>query len=202
MKAFKLLLALVAVTLILTACGGPAKTVERRAVDETIDLSGRWNDSDLQLTAEQIVRDVLSRPWLPDFISAEDRKPVVIVGTVRNKTAEHLDTVPLVNHIEMELINSGRVTFVANQQKREEIRGERMDQQTQSSEDSAKRLAAETGADFMLQGEITSIEDAEGGQKVIFYQVAMELINIETNEIKWKNTKQIKKFISQKSSKF
>ncbi len=202
MKAFKIVLTLMAVAIILAACGGPAKTVERKSVDEAIDLSGRWNDTDLQLTAEQIVRDVLSRNWLPEFKTENDRKPVVIVGSVRNKTSEHLDTVPLVNHIESELINSGQVKFVANKQKREEIRDERMDQQTQSSEESSKRLAAETGADFMLQGEITSITDQEGGQKVVYYQVAMELINIETNEINWKGTKQIKKFVSQKRSKF
>ncbi len=202
MKAFKLIITLLIMTVIFSACGGPAKTVERKAVDETIDLSGRWNDSDLQLTAEQIIRDVISRPWLPEFQNENERKPVVIVGTVRNKTSEHLDTQPLVNAIETELINSGKVKFVASKQKREEVRDERMDQQTQSSEESAKRLAAETGADFMLQGEITSITDQEGGQKVVYYQVAMELINIETSEINWKGTKQIKKFVSQKRNKF
>ncbi len=201
MKAFKLIVTLMVMAVVFAACG-PNKTVERKAVDESIDLSGRWNDTDLQLTAEQIIRDVISRPWLPEFKDENERKPVVIVGSVRNKTSEHLDTQPLVNAIETELINSGMVKFVASKKKRDEVRDERMDQQTQSSEESAKRLAAETGADFMLQGEITSITDQEGGQKVVYYQVAMELINIETNEINWKGTKQIKKFVSQKRSKF
>ena len=201
MKAFKLIVTLMVMAVVFAACG-PNKTVERKAVDESIDLSGRWNDTDLQLTAEQIIRDVISRPWLPEFKDENERKPVVIVGSVRNKTSEHLDTQPLVNAIETELINSGKVKFVASKKKRDEVRDERMDQQTQSSEESAKRLAAETGADFMLQGEITSITDQEGGQKVVYYQVAMELINIETNEINWKGTKQIKKFVSQKRSKF
>src|SRR4030042_6811981 len=103
---------ILAVTAALLSCG-PSRSVTRTAVDTTQDLSGRWNDTDARLTAEEMVKDSLSRPWLSRFVKAEKRKPVVIVGLVRNKSSEHIETAGLINDIERELINSGEVKLVA-----------------------------------------------------------------------------------------
>jgi uncharacterized protein (TIGR02722 family) len=175
--------------------------VQRTAADEQTDLSGRWNDTDARLVAEEMIDDLLSRPWLDRFVGGEGREPVVIVGTVRNRSSEHIDTTPFVRDIERELINSGMVRFVAAAAQREELREERMDQQTQADEDTIARLGAETGADYMLQGSITSVVDAIEGERAIFYQVDMELIDIETNEKVWIGSKEIKKLIEQRRSR-
>jgi hypothetical protein len=42
------------VVLLLGACAGPS--VKRTEVDEVIDLSGRWNDTDSRLVAEEMTR--------------------------------------------------------------------------------------------------------------------------------------------------
>lgn len=186
----------------LTACGGPNRTVNRRATDEVIDISGNWNDTDSQMTSRQLVQDVLSRGWLPNFREEEDRKPVVIVGTIRNRSSEHINTSTIVKDFEKELINSGKVKFVASKKERQELRDERMNQQTNATMDSAKRLAAETGADFMLQGTISTIIDAADGTKLKYYQVNMELINLENNEKVWMGDKKIKKLVQQDSNKW
>jgi uncharacterized protein (TIGR02722 family) len=197
MKIFKLL-CIVIIGLALVAC--KSTKVERIGVEETTDLSGRWNDTDARLVAEEMVRDALSRPWLINFVSDEGRKPVVIVGRVRNRSSEHIETLTFVKNIERELINSGTVKFVASRIEREEIRDEREDQQSWASEETAKRLAAETGADFMMQGTITSITDAVSGKKVVYYQVNMELINLESTEKVWIGEKKIKKYIEKAST--
>ncbi len=176
--------------------------VERIGVEETTDLSGRWNDTDARLVAEEMVKDALSRPWLINYVQDEGRKPVVIVGTVRNKSSEHIETLTFIKNIERELINSGSVKFVASKAERSEIRGEREDQQSWASEETAKRLAAETGADFMMQGVITSITDAIQGKKVVYYQVNMELVNLETTEKVWIGEKKIKKYIEKSGVKW
>jgi len=98
--------------IVMTGCA-PRKTVTRISTDEAIDLSGRWNDTDSRLVAEQMINDVLSRPWLDTFIDRNVSQPVVIVGTVRNLSSEHIDTGTFIRNMERELINSGRVRFVA-----------------------------------------------------------------------------------------
>jgi PBP1b-binding outer membrane lipoprotein LpoB len=68
-----------------------APKVQRTEVDQTIDLSGDWNDTDSRMTAEEMVKDSLSRPWLGEFSGAKGVKPRVIVGTVLNKSHEHIN---------------------------------------------------------------------------------------------------------------
>ena len=59
---------LVAVAVLLAAsvlpgCSRQAK-VARVEADTTIDLSGRWNDTDSRLVAEEMIADCLGRPWI------------------------------------------------------------------------------------------------------------------------------------------
>jgi uncharacterized protein (TIGR02722 family) len=187
---------------LLAGCGGPSKTVTRVESDTTIDLSGDWNDTDSRLTAEEMIKDVLARPWLTEATAARKQAPSVIVGTVRNRTTEHIQTVPFVKNLERELINSGRVDFVASSEERQEVRDERADQQENASDETMKRFKQETGADYLLRGDITSIVDQEGGERVKYYQVNLELVNIETNKKVWIGEKKIKKLVSQSGTKF
>lgn len=175
--------------------------VQRTAADQQTDLSGRWNDTDARLVAEEMISDALSRPWLERFSEAQAREPVVIVGRVRNLSEEHIDTTTFIKDVERELINSGAVRFVASAQERDALRDERLDQQEQASAETLSRLGEETGADFMLQGTIASTIDAIEGQRSIFYQINLELISIETNEKVWIGEKEIKKLITQRRSR-
>jgi penicillin-binding protein activator len=193
--------ALLVSVLVLASCSsGPSRTVTRVSSDTQIDLSGRWNDTDAQQVANAMITDVLQRPWLGDFTGANNRKPVVIVGEVKNRSSEHIETLVFTKSLERELINSGKVKFVASSEERSGVRSERLDQQSEASPETMKRLAQETGADFYLSGVITSVTDAVEGQKVVFYKVNLELINIESNEKVWIGDKEIKKVVGQ--SKF
>ncbi len=183
-------------------CQTPPRTVQRVSVDEVRDLSGRWNDTDSRLVAEEMLSDVLRRPWLTDFKMQTGRNPVVIVGTVRNLSSEHIEMSPFVKDIERELINSGVVRFVASSAERSEVRSERMDQQSFATEETAARLAAETGADYMLKGSIKTLIDAVQGQQIKFYQVDMELIHMESNQKVWVGSKKIKKVVRQARARF
>jgi penicillin-binding protein activator len=181
---------------------GSSRTVQRVEANTTIDLSGDWNDTDSRLVAEEMIKDVLGRPWLGQFTGSKNKSPNVIVGTIKNRTSEHISALTFTKDLERELLNSGRVTFVANKEERSEVRDERADQQENASPESMKKFQQETGADFMLRGDISSIVDQEGGERVKFYQVNLELVNIETNQKVWIGDKKLKKLVSQSGSKF
>lgn len=194
-------LALVSIAVLLFGCG-KSKAVSRVEPGTTIDLSGDWNDTDSRLVAEEMIKDVLSRPWVGEYKGSKGKNPNVIVGTVKNRTSEHIATITFVKDLERELINSGRVAFVASKEERTEVREERSDQQEHASLETLKKFQQETGADFMLRGDISSIIDQAGGEKVKFYQVNLELVNVETNQKVWIGDKKIKKLVSQRGSKF
>lgn len=195
-----ILFLLVGSLLLLVGCA--TTSVTRTAVDETTDFSGRWNDTDSRMVAEQMVKDVIYRSWISDFMLENDEKPVVIVGNIRNRSSEHIDTSVFVKDIERELINSGKVKFVAASSERKQLIEERFHQQGHASEETAASIAQETGANFMLIGEISSIKDAVEGKAAIFYQVDLELVNIETNEKIWMGNKKIKKVVTRSKTKW
>ena len=164
---------------LLTGCG-PSQQVSRVASDTQTDLSGRWNDTDARLVAEDMIDGAVSSAWLQNFTQQNNEAPVVIVGRVRNETMEHIDTDVITKEMERAFINSGKVQVVASQSEREQIRDERQDQQSFSSYESSKALAQELGADYMLIGNISSIvdESVSGKEAAIFYDVNLELIYV------------------------
>ena len=124
-------------------------------------------------------------------------KPTVIVGSVQNRSSEHINTRTFAKDLERAFVNSGRVRLVASSNERSGMREERIDQLRNSTLDSAKSMGKEIGADFMLIGGINTIIDEAGGTSVRFYQVELELINLETNEKVWIGQKKIKKVVEQ-----
>ena len=185
--------ALAILTFLVAACGN--RSVTRVSPDQTIDLSGRWNDTDSKLVAEEMIRDVLNRPWKADFQRAFNRRPVVIVGIVSNKSSEHIEAETFIKDVEKEFINSGMVRVVQNAEFREKLREERADQGEFASPETQARWGRELGADFMMFGVITSIMDSYKREKVVSYKVNLELANLETNEKVWIGDKEIKKYI-------
>jgi uncharacterized protein (TIGR02722 family) len=174
----------------LTACG---TTVSRLDVNETKDLSGAWNDTDSRLVSAEMIQDVLGRQWLNDFVQGQKRRPAVIVGEIRNLSAEHINLNTFIGDMERELINSDRVEFVASSTERQEIREERKDQDVNASEETRKAMGREKGADFMLKGTINTIIDTSGSDQVRYYQVDLTLISLLDNRKVWVGQKKIKK---------
>lgn len=178
--------------------GCAAKKVERIDTEQVRDLSGLWNDTDSRLVSEEMIKDALSRQWLPQFQQAKNQMPSVIVGSVTNRSHEHINVATFVNDMERELINSGRVTFVASKDERQEIREERAEQDLHASEKSRKPMGEELGADFMLKGSINTIIDTEGKEEVRFYQIDLTLISMSDNRKVWVGQKKIKKYITRR----
>lgn len=178
---------------VLSGCASQPK-VTRTQVDKTIDLSGRWNDSDSRMVSEEMVKDCLGSSWINRFNERSQKDPVVIVGNVLNRSSEHINSQVFIKDLERELLNSGKVTFVANRQERQDIRDERADQQTGETDPSTiNPKGKETGADFILQGSINSIKDEIKGKFVILYQVNLELVDLTNNQKVWIGQKDIKK---------
>lgn len=174
---------------------GCSTSVERMAVNESVDLSGEWNDTDSRLVSEEMIRDVLSRPWINEFNMQKQKTPAVIVGEVRNLSHEHINVATFVGDMERELINSGKVEFVASKTERGEIRDERRDQELNARSDTAKAMGQEIGADYMLKGTINTILDTEGKTQVRYYQIDLTLISMADNRKVWVGQKKIKKLV-------
>ena len=184
-----------------TICGCASTTkVTRTDVTKTIDLSGEWNDTDARMVAEEMINDCLKHPWLGEFNKTSGRDPMVIVGTVVNRSHEHINAQVFTNELERNFTNAQKIKFVASKDERQEIRAEREDQQAgNTNPETISKPGSEAGADYMLKGSINSIKDEVKAKYVIFYQANLELIDLKTNQKKWIGQKEIKKIVERKS---
>ncbi len=198
----KVLVVFFAVVIAFLASSCATSSVKRVSSDTITDLSGRWNDTDAQLVAEKIVSDMLNGGWLRKYLKSHGKEPRIIVGTLKNRTDEHISVMTFRKDIERVLTNSGDVRFVASKAEREEMREERADMQEYASESTRKRFKRESAADFMMKGVLTSIPDTRGGKKAVYYQFDAELFDTENNEKVWVGQKKIKKMIERSNIGF
>ncbi len=176
------------------ACGG--KTVTRIDPSSVTDLSGRWNDTDSRLVANELIQQSLSAPWARVYSEMHGgQRPAVIVGSFDNRTLEHIPVGTFVRDLERAFVNSGAVRVVASADERQGVRAEREDQQENARADTRARIGQELGARYMLQGELQAIEDQEGREKIVYYQVDATLVDLESNEKIWVGQHKIKKYI-------
>ena len=200
-KIFTPLVLFLAVVLF-SACSSNPK-VTRVDSDTVIDLSGRWNDTDVRMVSNSLISDCLNSPRVSQFIqqyssSHNGRLPACLVGSFINESSEHIDTSIISKAMETAIVNSGKMDFVAGGDTLTELRAERQDQQSNASEETAAALGNETGAILLLTGSVKSIVDRAGNRTVRSYFVNAELTNVETRTRMWMgDNNEIKKEIRQ-----
>lgn len=174
----------------------PTREVHRGDPRDAVDLSYRFSDDDAREVAETMIDDALRAGWIEGWRDEHSgKRPVVIVGTVRNDTSEYIDSLLFTKQFERALVNSGRVRVVAMRTERGEVRDERAEIAEWSRPETVKKMAYELGADLMLIGRIgENVQISRGGNvRVQYYQVNLEMVDIESNEKVWIGERQIEK---------
>ncbi|MDR0554182.1 MAG: penicillin-binding protein activator LpoB [Treponema sp.] len=184
------------------ASGCASTRVSRVDAGTQTDLSGYWNDTDVRIVCDSLIKACLNSPRVEQEIAKLGRPPVVMIGAFKNDSDEHIDTSIISKTMEIAIFNSGKADFVAGGDTRNELRAERQEQQRNSSESTAAELGNETGADFLLTGSVKTIVDRDGGTSTRTYFVSAEMSNIETNARMWMDqNSEIKKVIKKSGSK-
>jgi PBP1b-binding outer membrane lipoprotein LpoB len=189
--------------LLLASSACVTKQVTRIEPSAVTDLSGRWNDTDSRLVASQLVEQTLSAGWAKHYTDTHGGEaPAVLVGSFSNRTLEHIAVGTFVKDIERALVNTGAARVVASANERGDIRAERKDQQQNARADTRSSLGQELGARYILAGELQAIEDVDGRERVVFYQVDASLIDLETNAKVWVGQHKIKKYVERSRFSF
>jgi hypothetical protein len=160
-----------------------------------VDLSGRWNDTDSRKVADQMIYDLFDSDKFKDYAKTLGRKPVIIVGSIRNKTSEHIDADNFVKKFEVVIHNSNVADLVESDEFRDKLRVERTQQQDFADAGSAKQFGKELGADVMLFGEMTAEVDTYNNKRVVNYVTTLFLTDVETSKRIWYGQNEIKKFV-------
>src|SRR5258706_811832 len=172
-----------------------ARSVSRISPDQSIDLSGRWNDTDSRQVANKMIADLMGSEKFKDYAKSLGKKPAIVVGLIRNKTSEHIDSDNYVKKFELAIFNSGVADLVESDTFRDKLREERAQQQDFSDPATVAQWGKEVGANLMLFGEMTSETDVYNNKRVVNYVTTLFLTDMETNKRIWYSQEEIKKLI-------
>lgn len=157
---------------------------------ETVDTN--FGSTDLQMIAAKMVDDVLAFP--PIVQVTAQRRPVVFVDRIKNKTMEHIDTESITDTIESKLINSGKFRFV-DMSVVDRVR-QQLEYQRDSGmvdEQQAMMMGRQIGAEYMLYGNMSSIVKRNSSTKDVYYKFTLKLMHIESGILEWSGEKEIRK---------
>jgi uncharacterized protein (TIGR02722 family) len=158
-------------------------------------LSDQFNENDLQLIAKKMVDSLSSSGTLTQI----QGRPVVVVGKMKNSTSEHIDMRSLADKMLVALGRTGKFAFT-DKGAREEI-AEEYEYQGSGyvAPENAKRPGGQTAADYLMTGEISSIVQEVGRDKVVYYKMTSKLHNLKSGIIEWSDDKELRKKFQKKS---
>lgn len=195
------LLLLLAALVPLVSCSS-TKYGDARAT-ETVNID--WGSTDLQTFSEAMVKSLLNAPqlaYLDGPGKRDDKRVIVALGGIQNRSSEHIDTGAVSDSIKTELLRSGRFRFVAVGAGQDEIGSQvRFQNDGRVNPEMAKQFGKQLGADVILYGTLRSIEKRKGrsietaGVKAedVYYLFVLDAVNIETGEIIWSDKGEIRK---------
>lgn len=148
-----------------------------------------FGSTDLNLIVEKMVTSLLQTPILDG-----KNQPVIMLGGVKNKTSEHIDTKNITDKIKTTLLKSGRVRVTSYNEIGQDLIDE-LDYQSSKyvNQETAKQVGQQIAADYKIYGEITSIEKNDGKNIDLYYKMTLNLANIETGLTEWADEKEIRK---------
>ena len=178
--------------LLLALTAGCASKVQYGDAGSAKPLSVEFGSSDLQQIGEAMVDSLLTFPPIVEMTA--QRRPVIAVDKVKNKTMQHIDTESITDSIRTKLIRSGKFRFI--DRTTDEAAIEELTIQQESGlvdPKSAVDFGQQIGAEFLLTANFSEIRQRQGNITDTYYKFTMNLKNLRTGILEWSDEKEIRK---------
>jgi uncharacterized protein (TIGR02722 family) len=155
-------------------------------------INTEFGASDLQQVSTVMVDSLLSFPPMTELTS--QRRPVIVVDRVKNKTSQHIDTESITDQIRTQLIRSGQYRFIDRTTDKQTL--EEMQIQNGSGlvdQSKAVEMGKQYGAEYMLTSNISEITQTNRSVRDVYYKITMNLKNLKTGILEWSDEKEIRK---------
>ena len=176
----------------LSLLSGCASTVKYGDAAEVETTTIEFGSTDLQLIAEKMVDSLLSFP--PVVQVTNERRPVMFVDFIKNKTTEHIDTESITDTISTRLLRSGKFRFI-DMTKVNDVK-DQLEYQTSGgmvNRDKAVKVGRQIGAEYMLYGNLSSIVKKASDNRDVYYKLTLKLMHLESGILEWSDEKEIRK---------
>ena len=147
-----------------TLSSGNVEYGDHKAVET---LTNEFGSTDLQSIAQAMTTSLLQSP----AVGAKQR-PLVTIAEVKNRTSEYIDTKSITDTIRTKIMKSGLMRFAVDtsgmQTQTDEI--VRQSQSGMYKKSKSKKIGQMEGADFRIEGTITSIVKRADDVKDVYYK--------------------------------
>ena len=157
---------------------------------ETTDVN--FGSTDLQKMATQMTDSLLLSPVVGTLTA--NRRPVVFIERIKNKTSEHIDTESITDSVSTKLLRSGKFNFV--DMGRIEAAREQLNFQHDGGmidPNKAIQFGRQTGAQYMLYGNLSSIVKSNKDKSDVYYKFTMRLMDLQSGLLEWADETEIRK---------
>lgn len=157
---------------------------------ETTDIN--FGSTDLQTVAKEMTASLIASPVVGTL--TENKRPVVFVERIKNKTSEHIDTESITDSISTKVLNSGKFRFV-DMSRVDSVREQIQFQQESGMVDPSKAIqfGKHVGAEYMLYGNLASIVKTNEDKKDVYYKFTLRLMDLNSGIIEWADETEIRK---------
>ncbi|MDR2880695.1 MAG: penicillin-binding protein activator LpoB [Azoarcus sp.] len=171
--------------------GGGVSYGDSKAVETvTTDLGS----TDIQMTAEKMTQSMLQTPLLQDIIR---RRGLLMASPVANKTSEYFDTKLITDTILTQLQKNGvRYVIAGDEMQNQTDELIRQNQSGLYKKSTTARVGNMHGAQYRIDGSVSSIIKRDSRTKDVYYKINMRLIEIESGIVEWSDEKEIRKTLN------
>jgi uncharacterized protein (TIGR02722 family) len=157
---------------------------------ETTDIN--FGSTDLQKVAGDMTDSLLLSPVVGTL--TQNKRPVMFVERIKNKTSEHIDTESITDSISTKLLRSGKFRFV-DMARVEAAREQIKFQQDGGMVDTNKSIqfGKQVGAEYMLYGNLSSIVKSNKDKSDVYYKFTLRLMDLESGLVEWADETEIRK---------
>jgi len=186
-----ILLTLSAAALTLAGCA-TAPNVQYGDAGSAKPITTEFGSSDLQQIAESMVDSLLTFPPVVELTT--QRRPVISVDKVKNKTMQHIDTESVTDSVRTKLIRSGKFRFIDRTTDEATVDEIKIQQESGLvNQKTAVNFGQQIGAEFLLTANFSEIRQKAGGVTDVYYKFTMNLKNLKTGILEWSDEKEIRK---------
>jgi len=166
------------------------------AAVETTDIS--FGSTDLQKIANEMTDSLLLSPVVGTL--TENKRPIMFVERIKNKTSEHIDTESITDSVSTKLLRSGKFRFV-DMGRADAVRNQIEFQNSGDTVDPNKavRFGKQVGAEYMLYGNLSSIVKTNEDKSDVYYKLTLRLMDLESGLVEWADETEIRKTKEKKS---
>ncbi|MBI3541563.1 MAG: penicillin-binding protein activator LpoB, partial [Deltaproteobacteria bacterium] len=180
------------------ACGRQYAKGGYISPNEVILRSDKFVESDLQQIAEKLSQSLMAE----ESLFPSGNPPKVLMSLITNSTDEHIDMKSLSDKIRTNLFRSKKMKFI-NESLRSAVKEElEYEEGGFVDPNSAKRRGKQTGADYLISGNIAAIKQPVGRQEIVYYKATLEMTDLSTNVIAWTDEIELKKKFRKKFTGF